>query len=151
MREALPIQADFLLRRVGEAAANGGATIGEFVAATGVHGDGPASEARRPYPRCVYQPMVELLRYLEDNDFTNYIVSGGGRDFLRVISEPCYGIPPEHVIGGAETPAQELLDDGPMKPVAIWTPSGGVRSWRPATRTATSRCCASAPSPGTRP
>ena len=37
----------------------------------------------RPYHGCSYQPMVELLRYLEVNGFINYIVSGGGRDFMR--------------------------------------------------------------------
>ena len=37
----------------------------------------------RPYQKCIYPPMVELLRYLEANGFTCYIVSGGGRDFMR--------------------------------------------------------------------
>ena len=37
----------------------------------------------RPYQTCTYAPMVELLRYLEANGFTCYIVSGGGRDFMR--------------------------------------------------------------------
>ena len=45
--------------------------------------------------------MVELLRYLEDNGFTCYIVSGGGRDFMRPITGTIYGIPPERVIGSA--------------------------------------------------
>src|SRR5262245_42672635 len=38
------------------------------------------------YEQCVYQPMLELLAFLEANGFTNYIVSGGGRDFVRTIS-----------------------------------------------------------------
>src|SRR6266496_2217101 len=38
---------------------------------------------------------------LSDNGFTNYIVSGGGRDFMRVVAEACYGVAPEHVIGSA--------------------------------------------------
>ena len=37
----------------------------------------------RPYQNCTYAPMVELLRYLEAHGFTCYIVSGGGRDFMR--------------------------------------------------------------------
>ena len=45
--------------------------------------------------------MVELLRYLEANGFTNYIVSGGGRDFMRPITGPLYGIPPERVVGSS--------------------------------------------------
>jgi hypothetical protein len=35
---------------------------------------------KRPYRSCGFSPMVELLRYLEDNSFTNYIASGGDRD-----------------------------------------------------------------------
>ena len=40
----------------------------------------------RPYQACTYAPMVELLRYLEAHGFTCYIVSGGGRDFMRPIT-----------------------------------------------------------------
>jgi hypothetical protein len=32
----------------------------------------------RPYLRCAYAPMIELLAYLEANGFSNYIASGGG-------------------------------------------------------------------------
>jgi phosphoserine phosphatase len=48
----------------------------------------------RPYTACGYRPMVELLRYLEANGFTNYIVSGGGRDFMRPITGMLYGFRP---------------------------------------------------------
>jgi FMN phosphatase YigB (HAD superfamily) len=37
----------------------------------------------RPYRACGYEPMVELLRYLEANGFATYIASGGDRDFMR--------------------------------------------------------------------
>jgi hypothetical protein len=30
--------------------------------------------------------MVELLRHLEANGFTNYIASGGDRDFMRPVT-----------------------------------------------------------------
>ena len=33
----------------------------------------------RGYLACAYAPMVELLRYLDANGFSNYIASGGGR------------------------------------------------------------------------
>src|SRR4051812_46976639 len=36
----------------------------------------------RAYLQCGYAPMVELLDYLAANGFTNYIASGGGRDFM---------------------------------------------------------------------
>ena len=37
--------------------------------------------------------MIELLGYLQANGFANYIASGGGRDFMRPISQELYGIP----------------------------------------------------------
>ena len=45
--------------------------------------------------------MIELLRYLEANGFTNYIASGGDRDFMRPVTEEIYGIPSERVIGSS--------------------------------------------------
>ena len=54
---------------------------------------------KRPVPLAIYQPMVELLRFLEANAFTCYIVSGGDRDFMRPMTDAYYGIPPERVIG----------------------------------------------------
>jgi phosphoserine phosphatase len=93
----------------------------------------------RGYLECAYAPMVELLAYLRANGFANYIASGGGRDFMRPISAEVYGIPREGVIGSAValayTPdehggaitrqaAADYLDDGPEKPVHIWTRTG---------------------------
>lgn len=90
----------------------------------------------RPYRRCTYAPMVELLRYLAANDFTCYIVSGGGRDFIRPVAQDLYGIPPERVIGSAQglkfggsgdlsiQPALDIFDDGPEKPVQMWSRIG---------------------------
>src|SRR4051794_12764941 len=37
----------------------------------------------RAYWQCGYQPMIELLRFLSARGFTNYIASGGDRDFMR--------------------------------------------------------------------
>ena len=83
--------------------------------------------------------MVELLRYLEANGFTTYIASGGDRDFMRPFAEQLYGIPPERVIGsslGLEFHVDddgtdllykakiEFFDDGPEKPVRIWSRIG---------------------------
>ena len=93
----------------------------------------------RGYLDCAYAPMLELLGYLEANGFSNYIASGGGRDFMRPISSEVYGIPSERVIGSsaalAYTPderggtitrqaAADYLDDGPEKPVRIWSRTG---------------------------
>ena len=90
---------------------------------------------KRPYTSCGYRPMVELLRYLEANAFTCYIVSGGGRDFMRPITHALYGIPPERVVGSTvgliyqnghlyTTAQPEFVDDGPMKPVRLWSRVG---------------------------
>jgi phosphoglycolate phosphatase-like HAD superfamily hydrolase len=91
------------------------------------------------YRECIYQPMLELLRYLEANEFTNYIVSGGGRDFMRGFAQDLYGIPRERVIGstvayryvesddGGEIVQQaelDVIDDGPGKPIQIWNVIG---------------------------
>ena len=93
----------------------------------------------RGYLDCVYAPMVELLDHLTANGFANYIVSGGGRDFMRPISQQVYGIPRERVIGSTaalaytsdehggtitHTPAPDYLDDGPVKPIRIWSRTG---------------------------
>ena len=56
---------------------------------------------KRPYTELVYQPMLEVLRYLRDNAYKTYIVTGGGQDFVRVYAEKVYGIPPEQVVGSA--------------------------------------------------
>ena len=45
--------------------------------------------------------MVELLAYLRQNGFQTWICSGGGIDFIRVIAEQMYGIPPQQVIGSS--------------------------------------------------
>lgn len=91
----------------------------------------------RPYAETVYQPMVELLRYLETHGFTCFIVSGGERDFMRPMTSANYGIPPERVVGSAfgltydadaaqvrYSPALEFFDDGTEKPVRIWSRIG---------------------------
>ncbi|WP_406230049.1 HAD family hydrolase [Nocardia sp. NBC_01009] len=94
----------------------------------------------RDYLACRYAPMLELLDYLAANGFRNYIVSGGGRDFMRPISQDVYGIPRQRVIGSGVSlawkddgrsgaivrkPEADVLDDGPEKPVRIWNRVGG--------------------------
>ncbi|WP_353707107.1 HAD family hydrolase [Cellulosimicrobium sp. ES-005] len=91
----------------------------------------------RPYADAVYQPMVELLRHLEAHGFACYVVSGGDRDFMRPMTLDYYGIPPERVVGSAlgltydsgtnqvrYGTAFDYLDDGPLKPVRIWSRVG---------------------------
>jgi phosphoserine phosphatase len=52
-----------------------------------------------PIGGLVYQPMLELLDELRRLDFTIGIVTGGGTEFVRRISGPLYGVPPELVVG----------------------------------------------------
>jgi hypothetical protein len=54
---------------------------------------------KRPFTELVYQPQIELLKYLRANGYRTYIVTGGGQDFVRAYSEPVYGIPVEQVVG----------------------------------------------------
>jgi phosphoglycolate phosphatase-like HAD superfamily hydrolase len=53
----------------------------------------------RLYTDLVYQPMLEVMRYLRASGYKTYLVTGGGQDFVRVYSERIYGIPPEQVVG----------------------------------------------------
>jgi phosphoserine phosphatase len=68
----------------------------------------------RPYTDLVFQPMLELLAYLRANGFKTYIVSGGGIEFLRVVAEELYGVPPEQVIGSSVKTKYEVRDGKPV-------------------------------------
>ncbi|MGD9892007.1 MAG: HAD family hydrolase [Dehalococcoidia bacterium] len=183
----LPIQADFMLRRVGEMAeqdpslrarqpwkavaekdhawlsgaitkhyrgddsdlhemaagllqTHEGITVDEFAtAASSFLRSAQHPTLGRPYLACAFKPMVELLRYLETAGFTNYIASGGGRDFMRPITQEVYGIPFDRVIGSSvaleyredgdtahlvRKPELDIFDDGPAKPIRIWSRIG---------------------------
>jgi phosphoglycolate phosphatase-like HAD superfamily hydrolase len=69
---------------------------------------------KRPYTELAYQPMVELLEYLRANGFKTYIVSGGGVEFMRPMTEAVYGIPPEQVIGSSIKTKYEMMDGKPV-------------------------------------
>jgi hypothetical protein len=66
------------------------------------------------FTEMTYQPMLEVLAYLRANGFKNYIVSGGGIEFMRPWAEAAYGIPPEQVIGSSVKTKFELRDGRPM-------------------------------------
>jgi len=88
----------------------------------------------KPYNDLVYQPMLELLQFLRDNDFKTFIVSGGGIEFMRPWVEEVYGIPPDQVVGSSiktefdynngnpvikRLPEMDFIDDGSGKPIGI--------------------------------
>lgn len=66
------------------------------------------------FKACIYQPMRELLDFLKAYEFKNYIVTGGGVDFVRAIAEEIYDIPPEQVIGSSGKLKFELQSDTPI-------------------------------------
>lgn len=88
----------------------------------------------KPYDQMTFLPMRELLDYLRANGFKTYIVSGGGVEFMRTVTEKMYGIPPEQVVGSTiatkyavvgdipvlqRLPKIDFIDDGAGKPVGI--------------------------------
>jgi phosphoglycolate phosphatase-like HAD superfamily hydrolase len=88
----------------------------------------------RPYTQLVFQPMLEVLALLRAHGFTTFVVSGGGVEFVRALSQQAYGIPPHQVVGSTfalvpreqdgrivltREPRVDFVDDGPGKPVGI--------------------------------
>jgi phosphoglycolate phosphatase-like HAD superfamily hydrolase len=88
----------------------------------------------RLYTELVYQPMLEVMKYLREKDYRTYIVTGGGQEFVRVYSEQVYGVPPEQVVGSSivtryenssgkpilmREPKPFFVDDGPGKAIGI--------------------------------
>jgi len=67
------------------------------------------------YTQMTYQPMLELIRFLQENGFKVYIVSGGGQDFIRPWTLETYHIPREQVIGSRQKLEYRKLENG--KPV----------------------------------
>ena len=45
--------------------------------------------------------MLELLDLLRSAAFRVFVVTGGGVEFVRAVSEELYGIPPDDVVGTA--------------------------------------------------
>ena len=94
------------------ATSHAGMTDAEFRA----QAEGWLASARHPrfdagYVTLVYQPMLELLRFLRDRGFQTWICSGGGIDFVRAFAEATYGIPPEQVIGSGVAKAWQRDGD----------------------------------------
>src|SRR5208282_4478746 len=88
----------------------------------------------RLYTDLVFQPMLEVMKYLREKGFKTYIVTGGGQEFVRSYSDRIYGIPPEQVVGSSivtrfdnssgkpvlmREPKPFFVDDGPGKAIGI--------------------------------
>ena len=65
-----------------------------------------------PVKELTFLPMVELIHYLQENDFQVYIVSAGFQGMMMSVSNEIYNIPPENVIGTHPEFISELTDDG---------------------------------------
>ena len=96
-------------------ATHGGNTVGEFEQ---IVKDWLASARHprfdRPYTDLVYQPMLELIDYLKENEFKVFIVSGGGIEFMRPWVEGVYGIPKDQVIGSSIKTKYDYNDGNPV-------------------------------------
>ncbi len=68
---------------------------------------------KRRYTELAYQPMLELLAFLRAKGFKTFIVSGGGVEFMRPMTEKVYGIPPEQVVGSTIQTKYEVKDGKP--------------------------------------
>ena len=51
------------------------------------------------YGSAFYQPMKEVVKYLQDNDYSVYVVSGSDRFICRALCCEYLNIAPDHVIG----------------------------------------------------
>lgn len=95
----------------------------------------------KPYKLLTYQPMVELVKTLQESGFQVYITTGGGRDFVRAVCEEIYNIPRSLTIGSSVTfkygedaqgvaqvmrtkEIEQPIDDGPGKPEHIHRATG---------------------------
>jgi hypothetical protein len=68
----------------------------------------------KPYTEMVYQPMLEVLVYLRSNGFKNFLVSGGGIEFMRAWAENVYDIPPEQIVGSSIKTRFEMRSGKPV-------------------------------------
>jgi phosphoserine phosphatase len=132
-------EADVKLLMGGILRAFGGMTVDDYASAAHEFLSGRHPTMDRSLRECGYLPMIDLLRYLEANGFTTYIASGGDRDFMRPVTEEIYGVPAERVIGSSNAltyqddehggtlvylDQPDVFDDGPTKPVRIWSRVG---------------------------
>ncbi|MEN8126539.1 MAG: HAD family hydrolase [Planctomycetota bacterium] len=96
-------------------ATHAGMTTDEFEQiAKGWLADAKHPRFDRPYTECIYQPMLEVIAYLQANGFQTWIVSGGGIEFMRPWTERVYGIPLQQVIGSSIKRKYEIFDGEPV-------------------------------------
>jgi phosphoserine phosphatase len=133
-------ESDVKLLMAGVIQAFAGKTVDEYESAAAIFlHQGKHPTLGRALTDCGYLPMVELLRYLEAHGFTNFIASAGDRDFMRTVTQELYGVPVDRVMGSSNAlryrdtenggtvvylAEPDVFDDGPAKPVRIWSRIG---------------------------
>jgi phosphoglycolate phosphatase-like HAD superfamily hydrolase len=80
----------------------------------------------RPLRTVVYQPMLELVAALRARDVMVTIVTGGGTEFVRAISQQLYGVPPEAVVGTLIAYEFDRGEDGVPRLLRTGRPAGGA-------------------------
>jgi phosphoglycolate phosphatase-like HAD superfamily hydrolase len=95
-------------------ATHSGMTIGEFEVLARDWLATRHPRTNKLFTEMVFQPMIELLAYLRENDFKTFIVTGGGIEFMRAFAEITYGVPPEQVIGSSGKLKYEMRDGEPV-------------------------------------
>lgn len=79
-------------------------------------------ELNRKVGDLVYAPMQELARYLQENGFRLFLVSGSTQPLVREIAARHFSLPGGHGIG-AEWPLEFVAEPGPRsEPVFRWKP-----------------------------
>ena len=71
-----------------------------------------------PPTKLFYQPMREVLAYLQAHGFKTYIVTGSGQDFVRSFADDVLGLPPQQVVGTARLTQLAHDEDGEPQLVA---------------------------------
>lgn len=68
-----------------------------------------------PIRQMRYRPMLELIDELRSREFDVYVVTGGGAEFVRMISPDFYGVKPEGVVGSQIDYQLDRDDDGSVR------------------------------------
>ena len=90
-----------------------GQTPDEYQAAVGEFFGRARHPLGPPLRSMVYRPMIELLDALRERQCDVFIVSGGGVEFVRAVSQELYGVPPDRVVGTAVRYRYERRDGVP--------------------------------------
>ncbi len=101
VRNGTPLPSHFdMIHARAAAKAYAGMTLGEFDAYVKAYAAQTANGFKgMTYAQSFYKPMLEVLKYLNDNKFTCYIVSGSDRHICRALAEPYGLVEANHIIG----------------------------------------------------